>query len=481
MNKTTKIIMTSAMTGIAAAACTFCMAQGAYASEASVDTSTNTTIESSSNGVDKNAENKNNNDAVTSNEGTKELASGTTTDVTGKEVRWQVVNNAPDADASQMQAYGKNLKYDTNEEDIVTAADATPFAKENKDVVARKFTNITLKVAKGKDAQLKAVDEITDTPWFFKSQESENTWNAIDGSMIGSQDLPDKGIQKEIGGNGLSGLVFDAASNTVIGTPTVTDWHEGEASRVIPVYVATIHKDKGGSSYMTIEKLQEITVTNPNAPKPQPPVVPPAPKPPVTPVTPVTPEPVHPNPVTPVTPTPVTPVTPVQPVTPEPVHPNPVTPVTPVNPVNPVTPTPVTPVTPVTPTPVTPVHPVTPEPVHPVTPVNPAPVTPVTPVQPVQPVTPVIPVTPVQPEHINFDLDPAWNALISVKPDAISNNKSESAKDNKKQSEDNKSENKGAVEATSKSLPKTGAGIIAIAVAGLQMLGAGTAMKFKKN
>lgn len=467
MNKTTKIIMTSAMTGIAAAACTFCMAQGAYANEASVDTLPKTTVESSST-VDKNAaltsNTTRNDNAVTSNDNANELASGTTTDVTGKEVRWQVVNNAPDADASQMQAYGKNLKYDTNEEDIVTVADATPFAKENNDVVARKFTNITLKVAKGKDAQLKAVDEVTDTPWFFKSQESENTWNAIDGSMIGSQDLPDKGIQKEIGGNGLSGLVFDAATNTVIGTPTVTDWHEGEASRVIPVYVATIHKDKGGSSYMTIEKLQEITVTNPNAPKPKPPVVPPAPKPPVTPVNPV-------NPVTPVQP--VTPVTPVQPVTPvTPVTPQP--PVTPVTPVTPVNPVPVTPVAPVQPTPVTPVNP---EPVHPnpVTPVTPTPVTPVTPVQPVNPVTPVTP------EHINFDLDPAWNALISVKPDAINNNKSESAKDNKKQSEDNKSENKGAVEATSKSLPKTGAGIIAIAVAGLQMLGAGIAMKFKKN
>lgn len=51
MNKTTKIIMTSAMTGIAAAACTFCMAQGAYASEVSVDTLPKTTVESSSNAV----------------------------------------------------------------------------------------------------------------------------------------------------------------------------------------------------------------------------------------------------------------------------------------------------------------------------------------------------------------------------------------------------------------------------------------------
>ncbi len=220
--------------------------------------------------------------AATQPENTNVLASGTATDKSGKQVKWQVISNA--AISSQMAAYGKQLTYDPDKKQLVANISNVPFKNEAANVVARKYNNITLKVTKDGNTTEESIKE---TPWFYKSQYQKSILDEIDKTTIGSYDFKAYYQAQKVGGKGLTGLKYNFNTRKVEGTPIVADWKEGETSREIPVYMATTHTGKD-SDYITLGILQNITVNKPAqpvvppAPQPQP-VVPPAPKPSVTP------------------------------------------------------------------------------------------------------------------------------------------------------------------------------------------------------
>lgn len=220
--------------------------------------------------------------AATQPENTNVLASGTATDKSGKQVKWQVISNA--AISSQMAAYGKQLTYDPDKKQLVANISNVPFKNEAANVVARKYNNITLKVTKDGNTTEESIKE---TPWFYKSQYQKSILDEIDKTTIGSYDFKAYHQAQKVGGKGLTGLKYNFNTRKVEGTPIVADWKEGETSREIPVYMATTHTGKD-SDYITLGILQNITVNKPAqpvvppAPQPQP-VVPPAPKPSVTP------------------------------------------------------------------------------------------------------------------------------------------------------------------------------------------------------
>ena len=171
-----------------------------------------------------------------------------------------------------MHEYGKQLSYDTNKQQLVASEGNTSVSGEASNVMARKYNNVTLQVTDSNGAK-STVSGVTETPWIYKDQHSKNLWNEINDNQIGSYSWARFGLSQVIGGEGLSGLVYNFTSRQVEGTPTVTDWKDGETSRVIPVYMATTHKGTD-SDYITLSKLKEFTVN-----KPQTPVVPPAPQP----------------------------------------------------------------------------------------------------------------------------------------------------------------------------------------------------------
>ncbi|EFL43999.1 hypothetical protein HMPREF9248_0378 [Fannyhessea vaginae PB189-T1-4] len=196
------------------------------------------------------------------------LASGTATDKSGKQVKWQVISNA--AISSQMAAYGKQLTYDPDKKQLVAGISNVPFKNEAANVVARKYNNITLKVTKDGNTTEESIKE---TPWFYKSQYQKSILDEIDKTTIGSYDFKAYHQAQKVGGKGLTGLKYNFNTRKVEGTPIVADWKEGETSREIPVYMATTHTGKD-SDYITLGILQNITVN-----KPKTPVVPPAPQP----------------------------------------------------------------------------------------------------------------------------------------------------------------------------------------------------------
>ena len=209
---------------------------------------------------------------------TNVLASGTA-NKDGKQIQWQVTDNstnAKDANTTLMHEYGKRLSYDVDKQQLVANESDTSVSGEASNVIARKYNNVTLRVTDGNGAK-NTVSGVKETPWIYKDQHSKDLWDEINGNQIGSHSWARFGLSQVIGGNGLSGLTYDFNSRQVLGTPTVTDWEEGETSRVIPVYMATTHKGTD-SDYITLSKLKEFTVN-----KPQTPVVPPTPKPPVPP------------------------------------------------------------------------------------------------------------------------------------------------------------------------------------------------------
>lgn len=206
------------------------------------------------------------------------LASGTA-NKNGTQVRWQVTDNnasAKDANATLMHGYGKRLSYDADKQQLVASEGEASVSGEASNVMARKYNNVTLQVTDGNGAK-STVSSVKETPWIYKDQHSSDLWNEINDYLIGSHSWPKLGLSQVIGGEGLSGLTYDFNSRQVLGTPTVTDWKDGETSRKIPVYMATTHKG-ADSDYITLSKLTEFTVN-----KPQKPVVPPTPKPPVVP------------------------------------------------------------------------------------------------------------------------------------------------------------------------------------------------------
>lgn len=118
-----------------------------------------------------------------------------------------------------------------------------------------------------------------------------------------------------VGCAGISGLTFDFAKNDVVGTPTVTDWKEGETSRTVPVYrIETCHVPKTFTETMGISFVKYVTVTRK---LPQPPTPSPTPEPVPTPVPEPAPAPA------PEPPAPVPAPTPVPVPTPEPPAPQP--------------------------------------------------------------------------------------------------------------------------------------------------------------
>ncbi|WP_427896779.1 hypothetical protein [Gardnerella sp. 2492] len=209
---------------------------------------------------------------------TNELAEGLATNQNGQYIRWQVTGT----DTYGAAAYSNYLKYDPIKNVLTTTPCTVPFNNQEKEiVVARKYTNITLKTLKANDTEPTVVQGITETPWFFKYKEYEEIFNAVTATTIGSSTYYD-GVgnyhEVMIGGNGLSGLTFNFVTNSVIGTPTITDWTEGETSRTIPVYrVETCHVPNTSTKTMGIS----VTYLTVKRPKPEPPKPePPKPEPP---------------------------------------------------------------------------------------------------------------------------------------------------------------------------------------------------------
>jgi len=190
--------------------------------------------------------------AATQPENTNVLASGTATDKSGKQVKWQVISNA--AISSQMAAYGKQLTYDPDKKQLVANISNVPFKNEAANVVARKYNNITLKVTKDGNTTEESIKE---TPWFYKSQYQKSILDEIDKTTIGSYDFKAYHQAQKVGGKGLTGLKYNFNTRKVEGTPIVADWKEGETSREIPVYIARIHKGKNGSDYMTVGEFKK--------------------------------------------------------------------------------------------------------------------------------------------------------------------------------------------------------------------------------
>lgn len=180
------------------------------------------------------------------------LASGTATK-DGKQIQWQVINNDKNTDTEQIRAYAQYLSYnpDTN---ALTMTDAAAFTENGKAISARKFNNITLKITKdGKTTE----ENIKETPWFFKDQNSKNMWDSINKTTIGTYTFAKYNLEQKVGGAGLEGLSYDFLNKNFDGTPTFT-WKNDEKSREIPVYIAAIHKGKDGSNYMTVGEFKKF-------------------------------------------------------------------------------------------------------------------------------------------------------------------------------------------------------------------------------
>ncbi|EIK78946.1 hypothetical protein CGSMWGv55152_05978, partial [Gardnerella vaginalis 55152] len=227
-----------------------------------------------------------------------ELASGTATYKNGTQIKWQVTDNSSNikaTDASKMREYGKQLNYDPNNNKLIATMSNVPFKNEAANVVARKYNEITIKVTNNNETTPTTISNIKETPWFYKSQYLKSILDEIDKTTIGSYNFTKYNQEQKVGGKHLSGLKYNFNTRKIEGMPIVTDWQEGEKSRIIPVYMATTHTGKD-SDYITLGILQNITVNKPQtpvappAPQPKPPVTPPAPKPPVTPPAPKPPE-----------------------------------------------------------------------------------------------------------------------------------------------------------------------------------------------
>lgn len=193
-----------------------------------------------------------------------ELSAALATDKNGGYVRWRAINNSTNSSSEQMTAYGNYLNYDPDTKVLTTTASTEPFKNENKNVVARKYNNITLKTLKAGETEPTVVDGIKETPWFFKYQQYADIWNEINQTTIGSHDFKKDNVEQRIGGKGLTGLKFDFRTQGITGTPTITDWKEGETTRTLTIYMATIHKGDDGSETMSLSMF-EWPVSNPQA------------------------------------------------------------------------------------------------------------------------------------------------------------------------------------------------------------------------
>ena len=181
-----------------------------------------------------------------------ELASGTV-EKDGKKIQWQVINNDKNSDTSQMKSYAQYLSYNPDTNALTMTAPAA-FKENAKDIAARKFSNITLKVTKdGKTTE----ESIKETPWFFKDQNSQKMWDSINQTTIGTYTFAQYNLEQKIGGAGLEGLSYDFLNKNFDGGPTIT-WKNDETSREIPVYIAGIHKGKNGSDYMTVGEFKKF-------------------------------------------------------------------------------------------------------------------------------------------------------------------------------------------------------------------------------
>ncbi|PNP87931.1 hypothetical protein [Gardnerella vaginalis] len=185
---------------------------------------------------------------------TNVLASGTATDSNDKQVQWQVLNNDKNPDTEQMTRYSKYLSYNPDKNELITTVNAAPFTEKDANISARKFSNITLKITKdGKTTE----ENIKETPWFFKDQNSQKMWDSINQTTIGTYSFAKHNLEQKVGGVGLKGLSYDFLNKNFDGAPTIA-WKNGEISREIPVYIATIHKGKDGSDYMTVGEFKKF-------------------------------------------------------------------------------------------------------------------------------------------------------------------------------------------------------------------------------
>lgn len=204
-----------------------------------------------------------------------ELSAALATDASGEYVRWRAINNSTNSSSEQMTAYADYLNYNPDTKKLTTTASTEPFKNEKQGVVARKYNNITLKILKAGETESTVVDGIKETPWFFKNQQYANIWNEINQTTIGSYDFKTYNVEQRIGGKGLTGLKYDFRKQGIIGTPTITDWKEGETIRTLTIYMATIHKGDDGSDTMslrqfewTVTKPQQTPVIDPTKPEP---------------------------------------------------------------------------------------------------------------------------------------------------------------------------------------------------------------------
>ncbi len=284
MDRSTKLVAVSTMMSIATAACTVCTPAAALAANATTPStparakSTTPATAAASSGVTHVVRPSNNPPKHLTNsvpaasvvraaqdENTNVLASGTATDKNGTQIHWQVTDNstnAKDANVTLMHEYGKQLHYDANKKQLVASEGDMSVSGEASNVMARKYNNVTLQVTDDNGAKI-TVSDVKETPWIYKSQDAKNVWGEISSNTIGSHSWAKFGLSQVIGGKGLSGLTYDFTSHQVIGTPTVTDWNDGETSRKIPVYMATTHKGTD-SDYITLRKLKEFTVNKPS-------------------------------------------------------------------------------------------------------------------------------------------------------------------------------------------------------------------------
>lgn len=186
-----------------------------------------------------------------------ELASGTVTDKNGKQIQWKVINNDAKPDTEQMKRYAQYLSYNPDTNALTTTVNAAPFTGNDANIAARKFSNITLIVKNGNGTEFTTVKSITETPWFFKDQNSQKTWDSINKTKIGTYTFAKYNLEQRVGGEGLEGLSYDFLNKNFDGTPTIT-WESDEKIRIIPVYIAAIHKSKDGSDYMTVGELKKF-------------------------------------------------------------------------------------------------------------------------------------------------------------------------------------------------------------------------------
>ena len=184
---------------------------------------------------------------------TNVLASGTATDSNDKQVQWQVINNDKNTNTEQIRAYAQYLSYNPNT-NALTMTDVAAFTEDGKAISARKLSNVTLKITKdGKTTE----ENIKETPWFFKDQNSQKMWDSINQTTIGTYSFAKHNLEQKVGGVGLEGLTYDFLNKNFDGAPTIA-WKNGEISREIPVYIATIHKGKDGSDYMMVGEFKKF-------------------------------------------------------------------------------------------------------------------------------------------------------------------------------------------------------------------------------